>query len=106
MQETAQVRRNRREEGKAKYQVWRARLLSTPEAQALAVEIAAEQDLWLQLVEARLDAGLTQAELAERMGVSQAQVARIEKSGYDSYTLKTLRRHVQALGKHLNISIV
>ena len=47
-----------------------------------------------------------QAELAERMGVSQAQVARIEKSGYDSYTLKTLRRHVQALGKHLNISIV
>ncbi|GAC1391418.1 MAG: helix-turn-helix transcriptional regulator [Ktedonobacteraceae bacterium] len=106
MQETAQAKRNPREEGKAKYQEWRARLLSTPEARTRAKEIAAEQDLWLQLVETRLDAGLTQAELAERMGVSQAQVARIEKSGYDSYTLKTLRRHVQALGKNLCISIV
>ena len=41
---------------------------------------------------------LHQAELAKRLGVSQAQVARIEKRGYDAYTLNTLRRYVQALG--------
>jgi transcriptional regulator with XRE-family HTH domain len=43
-----------------------------------------EKELWLQLVEARQAAGITQAELAKRLGVSQAQVARIEKCGYDS----------------------
>ena len=106
MQEMTPAKRNAREEGKTKYQQWRESLLSTSEARARSEEIAAEQNLWLQLVEARLDAGLTQAELAERMGVSQAQVARIEKSGYDSYTLKTLRRYVQALGKKLRVSIV
>ena len=82
------------------------RLLSTPEARAEYEEIVEEQELWLQLVEARLDAGLTQAELAARLGVSQAQVARIEKSGYDNYTLTTLRRHVQALGRKLHISVI
>ena len=49
-------------------------------------------------MEARKAAGLTQAEMAKRLGVSQAQVARIEKQGYDAYTLNTLRRYVQALG--------
>jgi hypothetical protein len=33
------------------------------------------------------------------LGVSQAQVARIEKRGHDAYTLNTLRRYVQALGE-------
>lgn len=95
-----------REEGERKYQQWRQQLLSTPQAQARYEEITAEQDLWLQLVEARLDAGLTQTELAERMGVSQAQVARIEKAGYNAYTLNTLRRYAQALGKKLHVAIV
>lgn len=42
--------------------------------------------------------GLTQAEVAERIGVSQAQIARIEKQGCDSYAVNTLRRYVNALG--------
>jgi predicted transcriptional regulator len=33
------------------------------------------------------------------LGVSQPQVARIEKRGYDAYTLNTLRRYVNALGE-------
>ena len=48
-------------------------------------------------MEARQQTGLTQAEVAKRLGVSQAQVARIEKRGYESYTLNTLRRYPQAL---------
>ncbi len=43
--------------------------------------------------------GLTQAAMAKRLGVSQAQVSRIEKQGYDAYTLNTLRKYVRALGK-------
>ena len=105
MPETTQEKFNPREEGERRFQQWRDSLLSTAEARAHYEEIAAEQDLWLQLVEARLAAGLTQAELAEKMGVSQSQVARVEKDGYDNYTLNTLRRYAKAVGKKLRVSL-
>ena len=86
---------------------WRDKFLSDPENRRIYEEEAAKKELWLQLVEARQAAGLTQKELAERIGVSQAQVARMEKSGYDSYTLTSLRRYLAALGDKyvLNISV-
>jgi transcriptional regulator with XRE-family HTH domain len=68
-------------------------------------EEAAKSDLWLQLVEARQTAGLTQAEVAKRLGISQAQVARMEKDGYDRYSLTTLRRYVQALGGDFTLEV-
>jgi Helix-turn-helix len=49
--------------------------------------------------------GLTQVELASRLGVSQAQVARMEKRGYDAYTLNSLRRYIQALGEGFSLDI-
>ena len=87
------------------YQEWRASLVDTPEKKALYEEIAAKSDLWLQLAEARQAAGLTQRQLAKRLGVSQAQVARIEKRGYESYTLNSLRRFVQALGEGFTLEV-
>ena len=72
--------------------------LADPELQAAYREEFERKALWLQLVEARQAVGLTQAELGRRLGVSQAQVARMEKAGYDAYTLTTLRRFVNALG--------
>src|SRR5574341_667281 len=93
------------EAGKASYQHWRDRLRDIPDYQAIYDEEAAKSDLWLQLVEARQAAGLTQAEMAQRMGVSQAQVARIEKRGYDAYTLNTLRRYVRALGEGFSLEV-
>jgi len=92
-------------EGAERYQQWRARLLSTPERRRIYEEEAAKKELWLQLVEARQEAGLTQAELAERLGVSQAQVARLEKRGYDAYTLNSLRRYVEALGNGYRLEV-
>lgn len=92
-------------EGEQDYQKWRASLVDTPEKKALYEEIAARSNLWLQLVEARQEAGLTQRQLAKRLGVSQAQVARIEKRGYESYTLNSLRRYVQALGEDFTLEV-
>jgi DNA-binding XRE family transcriptional regulator len=87
-----------RDAGQARYDAFLAEQMADPEFQRLYTEEAAKKDLWLQLVEARQESGLTQAQLAERLGVTQSQVARIEKRGYDAYTLTTLRRYVQALG--------
>jgi ribosome-binding protein aMBF1 (putative translation factor) len=93
------------EDGERSYEEWRASLTDTPEKAARYHEIAAQSDLWLQLVEARQAAGLSQRELAKRLGVSQAQVARIEKRGYDAYTLKTLRRYIGALGEGFSLEV-
>jgi ribosome-binding protein aMBF1 (putative translation factor) len=92
-------------EGERSYQEWRDSLRADPEYQAIYEEEAVTRDLWLQLVEARQAAGLTPRELAKRLGVSQAQVARIEKRGYDAYTLNTLRRYVRALGDGFSLEV-
>ena len=88
------------------YEAWREELLSNPETRALYQEEAAKKELWLQLVEARQAAGLTQGQMAERLGVSQSRIARIERRGYDTYTLTTLRRYVEALGEGYRIEVI
>ena len=92
-------------EGRQHYHDYWATKMADPAFRAVYDEEAAKKDVWLQLVEARQAAGLTQAELAKRLGVSQAQVARIEKRGYDAYTLSTLRRYVQALGADFTLQV-
>ena len=91
--------------GEEAYQRWHDRLHADPEFQKIYEEEAAKSDLWLQLVDARQAAGLTQRQMAERLGVSQAQVARIEKRGYDAYTLNTLRHYVAALGEGFTMEV-
>jgi DNA-binding XRE family transcriptional regulator len=59
-----------------------------------------------ELLRARQAAGLTQSQLAERMGVSQPVVARIESSlGSRKHapSLATLRRYADACGQRLVI---
>lgn len=91
--------------GARSYQQWRERLLADPQNRRMYEEETAKMDLWLQLVDARQEAGLTQTELAKRLGVSQAQVARMEKRGYDAYTLTSLRRYVEALGEGYTLDV-
>src|SRR5260370_1592984 len=87
------------------YLNWREELLADPETRALYEEEAAKKDLWLQLVEARQKAGLTQEQMAERLGVSQSRMLHIEKRGYHAYTLTTLRRYVAALGEGYSLEV-
>lgn len=94
------------EKGKKSYQTWKKKLESDPQFQSIYQEEAAKKELWLQLVEARQASGLTQNQLAKRLGVSQAQVARMEKMGYDAYTLTSLRRYVNALGEGFSLKII
>jgi len=92
-------------EGARRYEGYWARQMADPAFRRTYEEEAAKKELWLALVEARQAANLTQAEVARRLGVSQAQVARIEKRGYDSYTLNTLRRYVAALGAGFSVEV-
>ena len=95
----------RKRRGQQSYDEYWAEQMADPEFRRVYEEEAAKKELWLQLVEARMSAGLTQQELAKRLGVSQAQVARIEKRGYDAYTLNTLRRYIDALGEGFQLEV-
>jgi len=59
-----------------------------------------EFDIALQLIHSRVSAGLTQEELAIRMGTTPSLIARLE-SGTNLPSAKTLSLYVKAIGKHL-----
>lgn len=59
-------------------------------------------DLAGQLIQARYHKRLTQKELAERSGVAQAVIARIE-SGKGNPTMETLERIVKVLGRRVGL---
>lgn len=59
-----------------------------------------------RLRELREQAGLTQAELAERIGVGQRQVSKIEHGDLDNAKIGTIRRYLEAVGGDLSIEYV
>ena len=67
-----------------------------------------EGELLDSLLKARHDAGLSQAEVAERMGTQAPAVARLERSlatGKHSPSVATLRKYVDACGKKLVLRV-
>lgn len=55
------------------------------------------------LRDARRGAGLSQAQLARRLGVSQAAVAKLERKGSNP-TVRTLERALRATGQRLRLA--
>jgi transcriptional regulator with XRE-family HTH domain len=96
----------RLERGARDYEQWSERFDTDPRLNQIYKEEAAKMELWLQLAEARHTAGLTQEQLAKRLGVTQSQVAKMEKRGYEDYTLNSLRRYVEALGDGFRLEVI
>ena len=86
-----------------------AKLLRRPGVRKEVDRIEREEgELLDQLLRARHDAGLTQAQVAERMGTQAPSVARLERSlatGKHSPSLATLRKYAQACGRELVLHI-
>jgi len=61
------------------------------DADDLAIELATES-----VVKARKAAGLTQAQLAKKLGMPQSQISRIERNP-DRTTVRTLKKIAKAL---------
>lgn len=59
-----------------------------------------------RLRELREQAGLTQAQLAERIGVGQRQVSKIEQGDLDSAKVGTIRNYLEAVGGELALEYV
>jgi transcriptional regulator with XRE-family HTH domain len=68
-----------------------------------------EFSLLREILKARQKAGLSQAEIAERMGTKAPAVTRLESSlssGKHSPSIATLKKYASALGCHLEIKLV
>lgn len=57
------------------------------------------------LIMARENKGLTQKELAGKLGTKQSALSRLERGGYKTATLDTLARTAGALGFQLQITL-
>ncbi len=64
-----------------------------------------EFDILGALIGAREKAGVTQAELAKRVGTKQSALSRLEHGGYKTATFDTLSKVANALGFRLDFSL-
>ncbi len=78
--------------------------LRDPDHRAAYAALAPEYDLARKLVAARAAAGLSQTEVAERMGTQQSEVSRIE-GARQNVTIAKLARYAQAVGTKLEIHL-
>lgn len=68
-----------------------------------------EFTLLREMLMARKATGLTQAEIAERMGTKPPAVTRLESSlseGKHSPSLSTIKKYAKAVGYHLEVHLV
>lgn len=84
---------------------WSAMSRPDTDAARVAVEDEARITEFRELVHTlRTEAGLTQAELAQRMGTTQSAIARMEGGGARP-SLDTLERLAVAVGKELVVGV-
>jgi ribosome-binding protein aMBF1 (putative translation factor) len=81
-----------------------ARSLGDPDVKREFDALEQEFAIASELIRARARAGLSQAELAARMGTSQSAIARLE-SGRSLPSAKTLLRFAQATGSKVELRL-
>lgn len=85
------------------------KLMSRPNVRKEVERIEREEAGLLDtLLKARHEAGLTQAQVAERMGTQAPAVVRLERSlatGKHSPSIATLRKYIKACGKNLVLQV-
>jgi transcriptional regulator with XRE-family HTH domain len=83
---------------------WEKKVLQRPGATDRVAEIEDDLRLATGLIALREQAGLSQRELAKRIGISQPRVAAIEQSR--NVTIDVLNQYVNAVGGRLEVAVV
>ena len=83
-----------------------AEQLADPEFRQRFEEAGQAWDIALQLASLRRVRGLTQKQVAERLGTRQQNVSRLENPTYTGHSLTMVRRYVEALDGTLAIRIM
>lgn len=89
----------------SKYSDFLAEQLKDPEVKAEYDALEPEFDIIQAMINARKASGLTQKQLAERTGIAQADISKLE-NGNANPSLRTLRRLAQGMGMQMKIEFV
>lgn len=87
------------------YKDYKEKALSNPEVRAEYDALQPEYDLIQALIEARTSQNITQKELSDRIGITQADISRIE-NGTRNPSLAMVKRIAAGLGMQLKLEFV
>ncbi|MGB3430222.1 MAG: helix-turn-helix transcriptional regulator [Burkholderiaceae bacterium] len=86
---------------------FRARAFANPSVKKAYDELSDEFAFLDEVLKARTEAGLTQGEVAARVGTTQSAIARLESvQSKHSPSIATLQRYARALGYKVEIRLV
>ncbi|MDX9974810.1 MAG: helix-turn-helix transcriptional regulator [FCB group bacterium] len=77
-----------------------------PEREASLEEERRNAAITRRLIALRTRAGLTQLQLAQRVGTTASVISRLENADYEGHSLSMLRRVANALGKDIDVRFV
>lgn len=77
-----------------------------PEMQRLFEEEVANREVAQKIYQLRTKAGISQAELARRVGTTQSVISRLEDADYDGHSLAMLNRIAAAMKQRIEIRFV
>jgi ribosome-binding protein aMBF1 (putative translation factor) len=77
-----------------------------PELEKMVKESSLNAELAQLIYEARTQAGLTQKQLAERIGSKQSVIARLEDADYEGHSLSMLQRIAHVLNQRLEVQLI
>jgi ribosome-binding protein aMBF1 (putative translation factor) len=83
----------------------RSKLLTNPDVKAEYDRLGPIFAVVGEMIEARQEAGLTQAEVASRMGTTQSVVARLETARHMP-TFDLVARYAAAIGRRIDVHLV
>lgn len=86
---------------------FKSRALLRPDVRKAYDALEDEFNFLDQILKARAESGLTQAQVAERVGTTQSAIARMESGvGKHSPSLATLQRYAKAIGYRVEFKLV
>jgi transcriptional regulator with XRE-family HTH domain len=91
--------------GPTNFDIYLEEQLRDPYFAARFKEAGDAWDVAMQLSALRKESGLSQKELARRVGTSQQQISRLESPGYEGHSLSMIRRVADVLGATVRVRI-
>ena len=83
---------------------WMDEQLADPALRARVDELLAAMKIEQELEQLRKQRGLTQVQLAQRAGLSQSMIAKLESGKVQNYELRTLVRIAAAAGAYVRVT--
>jgi ribosome-binding protein aMBF1 (putative translation factor) len=77
-----------------------------PEMEDMIKESSLNAELAQMIYRVRTQAGLTQQQLADRIGTKQSVIARLEDAEYQGHSLSMLQKIADALNQRLEVKLV